>query len=105
MACSAENGTILLSVDPCHEPGSIKDWKNNFGNAQTLVESYKVGISDGKLVFEHAASNAVDNINAQGTGGVLKSVEESSWPKAQKSLSETLYNLNNLRKHETHGRR
>jgi tRNA (guanine-N(7)-)-methyltransferase subunit TRM82 len=100
-----ESNTFFLSVDSCHEPGSTKNWKSSFDNAaQILVEGYGVGISDGRLVFEPTAVQAVKNINAQGTEEVLAGVGESAWAKTQKSLSEMLYYLNNFRKREVYSR-
>ncbi|OKL59703.1 hypothetical protein UA08_05296 [Talaromyces atroroseus] len=91
LACNDENGTIFVSVDSCHEPGSTKAWKNNFDSAaQMLIQGYGVGVRDGKLAFEPTAGQVVDSINAQGTEEVLAGVDESAWAKTQKSLSENV---------------
>lgn len=95
------NDSVLISVDSCHEPGSIKDWKNNSDEASVLVEEYIVRLKDEKLVLDRAASQVVNYINKQGTASILAGVDESSWPKSQKAFSERLYSLHNLRKRLT----
>lgn len=101
MASIGENDSILVAVDNCHEPGSIKGWKNNSDETPVLVEEYIVRLQDGNLVLDRAASQAVNYINKQGTARVLAGVDESSWPKSQKAFSERLYSLHNLRKRPT----
>lgn len=96
-----ENDTILVSVDCCHEPGSIKDWRNKSDEAPVLVEEYIVRLKGGNLVLDRAASQVVNYINKQGTASILAGVVESSWPKSQKAFSERLYSLHNLRKRPT----
>lgn len=96
-----ENDTILVSVDCCHEPGSIKDWRNKSDEAPVLVEEYIVRLKGGNLVLDRAASQVVNYINKQGTVSILAGVVESSWPKSQKAFSERLYSLHNLRKRPT----
>ncbi|EED16850.1 tRNA methyltransferase, putative [Talaromyces stipitatus ATCC 10500] len=96
-----ENNMIFVSIDSCHEPGSIKDWKKDSDESPVLVEGYTVKVKDGKLVLDSVANQAVNNINAQGTAKVLAGVDESSWPKSQKAFSERLYSLQNLRKRTT----
>ncbi|EEA21569.1 tRNA (guanine-N(7)-)-methyltransferase non-catalytic subunit trm82 [Talaromyces marneffei ATCC 18224] len=101
LASIDENDSILIAVDSCHEPGSIKDWKNNSDEPSVLVEEYIVRLKDGKLSLDRAASQAINYINKQGTGSILAGVDESSWPKSQKAFSERLYSLHNLRKRPT----
>lgn len=96
-----ENDSILVAVDNCHEPGSIKDWKNNSDETPVLVEEYIVRLQDGNLVLDRAASQVVNYINKQGTASILAGVDKSSWPKSQKAFSERLYGLHNLRKRPT----
>jgi tRNA (guanine-N(7)-)-methyltransferase subunit TRM82 len=101
LASIEENDTILVSIDSCHEPGSIKDWKNNTDEASVLVEEYIVLLKDGQLVLDRAASQVVNYINKQGTARILAGVDESMWQKSQKAFSERLYSLHNLRKRPT----
>ena len=101
LASVDENGTILVSVDCCHEPGSIADWRNNADESSVLLEEYIVRLKDGKLVMDRAASQVINYINKQGTASILAGVDEASMSKGQKAFSERLYSLHNLRKRPT----
>jgi hypothetical protein len=90
--------TLFLSVDACHEAGSTKTWRKDFSVTQILVESYIAKAQDGSLEFESTATQVVEQVNSQGTEDVVAMLDEPAQQKAQKALSGTLYNFENLRK-------
>ncbi|KAH8700596.1 putative tRNA methyltransferase, partial [Talaromyces proteolyticus] len=93
-----DKSTLFISVDTCHEPGSIETWKKEFKGNQSLLETYTIKFQDEMLTFNPASSQILENIKAEGTEDVYAVVDESCRLKAQKSLSGVLYNLQNLRK-------
>jgi hypothetical protein len=90
--------TLFLSIDACHEAGSTKTWRKDFSATQTLVESYIAKVQDGSLEFESTTAQVVEQVNSQGTEDVIAVLDEPAQQKAQKALSATLYNFDNLRK-------
>lgn len=94
----AEDKALLISIDHCHKPDSIRDWRSEDEGVAKLLELYTAALKDGKLAIEPAESQVVNAINAQGTAGVFAGINESAQEKTRKAISESLYNLHNLRK-------
>lgn len=95
----AGNGDpLLISVDGVHESGSSRTWRDEVAQPQVFVQAFTIKIQGENIVYEPANAPIIDNINHQGTEDILKSTDEVSRAKEQKVLSESLYNVGNLRK-------
>ncbi|KAL1970551.1 hypothetical protein VTN77DRAFT_4195 [Rasamsonia byssochlamydoides] len=95
---AGNSDTIVISVDGVHESGSTKAWKDNTTELQILVQAFRIKFQEENIAYEPAITPIVDNINRHGTEDILKSEDETSRAKEQKMLSESLYNIGNLRK-------
>ncbi|CRG90375.1 tRNA (guanine-N(7)-)-methyltransferase subunit trm82 [Talaromyces islandicus] len=98
IAWAESQATLFLSIDACHEAGSTKTWRKDFNTSQPLFESYTAKVQDSRLEFDLTTTQVVDAVNSQGTEDVVTVLDDPAQQKAQKALTGTLYNLENLRK-------
>jgi tRNA (guanine-N(7)-)-methyltransferase subunit TRM82 len=95
----AENdNTVFVSVDGVHESGSTRTWRDEVTQPQIFVQAFTMKTQGENKAYEPANSPTIDNINRHGTEDILKSTDEAARAKEQKVLSESLYNVGNLRK-------
>lgn len=99
LASLGKNDTIVISVDGVHASGSTKAWRDNFTSPQVLLEAVRMTVQqDGLLAWEPIMDPVIGNVNQEGTSDIVIPADEKSKLSQEKMLSESLYNVGNLRK-------
>jgi tRNA (guanine-N(7)-)-methyltransferase subunit TRM82 len=94
----ADGNVIIISIDGLHEPGSTKTWKDNQISPQVFLQILTANTQQGHLAWEAVCNSAVDAINFAGTYNIFKSADGASSVRVQKAVTDSLYNIGNLRK-------
>ena len=93
-----DSGTIVVSVDGLHEDGCTKTWRDGLPSRQTFLQLFDARGQQNTVILEPLSNSAIDNINRGGTADCFESTGEDSSVQLRKSISESLYNIGNLRK-------
>jgi hypothetical protein len=95
-----DSGAIVVSVDGLHKDGCTKTWRNGLPSRQTLLQAFNAKEQQNTVILEPLSNLAIDNINCGGTADCFESTgtEEDYNAKLRKSISESLYHIESLRK-------
>ncbi|EFW15426.1 tRNA (guanine-N(7)-)-methyltransferase non-catalytic subunit trm82 [Coccidioides posadasii str. Silveira] len=88
-----DRGTILVSVDNVHKPGSTKELRDS-AIGPKLLQCFSAR-SDGGLKWEESSTQAATTINSRETVDIIAETESR---KQVQKISDSLYGIGNLRK-------
>ncbi|KAK2734603.1 tRNA (guanine-N(7)-)-methyltransferase non-catalytic subunit trm82 [Onygenales sp. PD_40] len=91
-------GTILVSVDNIHEPGSTKEQRKSPESPQQLLQVVSILVEADTLKWTQSENAAVDAVSKQGTFDLPPMEDEKGAKKSGQTLISTLYGIGNLRK-------
>ncbi|KAL2000112.1 hypothetical protein VTN02DRAFT_3543 [Thermoascus thermophilus] len=99
VASLGKTDTIVISVDGVHASGSTKAWRDSIASPQVLLEAVRMTVQqDGLIAWEPISDPVIGNVNQEGTSDIVIPADEKSKLSQEKMLSESLYNVGNLRK-------
>ncbi|KAG5206088.1 tRNA (guanine-N(7)-)-methyltransferase non-catalytic subunit TRM82 [Trichophyton interdigitale] len=93
-----DKGTIIVSSDHVHEPGSTTQQKPSSESPGTPLQQFTATVNSGSLRWEESHSPALSRINACSSFSFDLPGDEKERQKQLKQLGESLYYTGNLRK-------
>ncbi|KLJ13305.1 hypothetical protein EMPG_11733 [Blastomyces silverae] len=91
-------GSIIVSVDNVHEPGSTTDQRKSPDTQQQLLQVFSVAWEQEAFKWTEVDSDLARAVSNRGTFAVASSEDEKEAKKHAQALTSTLYSVGNLRK-------
>ncbi|PGH06898.1 hypothetical protein GX51_02143 [Blastomyces parvus] len=93
-----DKGSIIVSVDNVHEPGSTTDRRKSPDTHQQLLQAFSVAWEEEAFQWTEVDSDMVKAVSNRDTFAVASSEDEKEAKKHAQALTSTLYSVGNLRK-------